>query len=93
MRPDPDQLARVALGEVFQDSCAPGCQPHADEAAIAGTVLLAHKPPARGALNQADDGVMLFLKEFGQFRDGSPAPPGVARHPEHQLVLLRGDSR
>lgn len=83
----------MPLREPLQDGSAAAGEPHANKATIVPAVLFAHQATPHRAFDEADDGMVLLLEELGQFGDRGPAASRVPGHPEHQLVLLRGNVR
>jgi len=66
---------------------APG-QADAYIATVASAWFFTDQAATRGALHQADDGVVPLLQEFGKLGDRGPPPPRVPGHAEEELILL-----
>lgn len=86
------QLLEVKLSKLPQNPVTLACQVNADKASVTRAFLLSDQSSPAGALNQTHHRVVALLKEFGKLGDSCPASPGIARDPEEQLVLLRGDA-
>lgn len=54
-----------------------------DDSAIGAALRATNESILYGALDQADNGVVSLLEEFGELGDGGRVAAGVAGHAEH----------
>jgi hypothetical protein len=83
----------VEAGEAAEDAASFGGERDADDTAVLRVLRTAYESRLLGALDEADDGVVAFLEEFGELGDGGVAVRGEACDAEHELVLLGRDAR
>jgi hypothetical protein len=80
-------------GEALQQRRTTRGQMNADKPTVALAWLLAHKAASRRPIHQAHNRVVPLLQKLGQFADVRPASIRESSHAQHQLMLLRRDTR
>jgi len=85
---NPLQLVQVEADEFAQGGGSPPGKPHAHEAAVAASLVLADQAFFACPLHQSHHSVVAFLQELRQLANGGPSAAGVSRNAQKQDVLL-----